>query len=221
MKTDGDIVNLLKKISEITNSIESIPKNGNNSEYDYVLEKDVVDKIRGKLVEKNLVLIPSVVESADRQVILDSGKSTTIVKVTMSFTFFDLENGSSLTTYYQGEGEDTLDKGIYKAITGCQKYSLLKTFLIGTGDDPEKIQKQSVEESTQQKSEKDIEKRPGNTSSNLEEVIPANIAKQLFAIRKGNKQEIEIILSKYGYKTTYDIKKRHLDAIERELKALG
>jgi hypothetical protein len=36
-----------------------------------------------------------------------------------------------------GEGEDSGDKATYKAMTGAQKYALLKLFLISTGDDPE------------------------------------------------------------------------------------
>ena len=31
------------------------------------------------------------------------------------------------------------DKGIYKAITGANKYALLKTFLLEKGDDPEEV----------------------------------------------------------------------------------
>jgi hypothetical protein len=36
-----------------------------------------------------------------------------------------------------GEGQDAGDKGPYKAMTGAQKYALMKTFMIPTGDDPE------------------------------------------------------------------------------------
>jgi hypothetical protein len=37
-----------------------------------------------------------------------------------------------------GEGQDAGDKAVYKAMTGALKYCLLKTFLIPTGDDPER-----------------------------------------------------------------------------------
>lgn len=51
--------------------------------------------------------------------------------------FMDAETGESLVVPMSGEGQDVGDKAIFKAISGCQKYSLMKAFMIPTGDDPE------------------------------------------------------------------------------------
>jgi hypothetical protein len=55
----------------------------------------------------------------------------------MEFKFIDGETGEELVFHSEGEGQDAGDKGIYKAITGAQKYALMKAFMIPTGDDPE------------------------------------------------------------------------------------
>lgn len=139
IKTNGEVKTLLKAMLEVINEVENIPKNGYNTtmDYNYVLERDVLDTLRKSLANKGIVIIPSIVETSEREVLLDNGEPTIISKVVMSYTFFDTQNGGSITTYGVGEGQDSLDKGIYKAITGCQKYVLLKTFMIPTGGDPE------------------------------------------------------------------------------------
>src|SRR5690554_3591781 len=84
----GDIKSLLSKMSSITNAVNSNPKNGNNMQYDYVTERDVVNTLRGKLAENNIYVIPNVVDTSTREVTSKDGKKTSIVKVVMSYTFF-------------------------------------------------------------------------------------------------------------------------------------
>ncbi len=50
----------------------------------------------------------------------------------------DVDSGESHVSTAYGQGQDKGDKGVYKAATGAEKYFLLKTFLIATGDDAEK-----------------------------------------------------------------------------------
>lgn len=54
------------------------------------------------------------------------------------FTLFDCETGFFETTTITGEGIDKGDKAGYKAYTGALKYYLANTFMVATGDDPEK-----------------------------------------------------------------------------------
>ena len=55
----------------------------------------------------------------------------------MEFKFIDGETGEEITFKMSGSGQDAGDKGIFKAISGAQKYALMKAFMIPTGDDPE------------------------------------------------------------------------------------
>lgn len=56
----------------------------------------------------------------------------------LEFELFDCETGFSETTTITGEGIDKGDKAGYKAYTGALKYYLANTFMVATGDDPEK-----------------------------------------------------------------------------------
>lgn len=212
INVNGDIKNLLKAIAEVTKQVESIPKNGYNStmKYHYVLERDVVDVLRKSLADKGIVIIPNVVETSEREIQLNGGKSTTISKVIMSYTFFDTQTAASITTYGAGEGQDSLDKGIYKAITGCQKYMLLKTFMIPTGDDPE-------EDDNKEKGTNKYDSKNNVTNMKPDDKIPEEIAKQIYAIGQKNKTKFNNVLKKYGYKTTYEIQYKNLQAIRKEL----
>lgn len=56
----------------------------------------------------------------------------------VKFTLFDTETGFYEETEITGEGMDKGDKAGYKAYTGALKYYLADTFMVATGDDPEK-----------------------------------------------------------------------------------
>lgn len=56
----------------------------------------------------------------------------------LEFRLFDIETGFFEETTITGEGMDKGDKAGYKAYTGALKYYLANTFMVATGDDPEK-----------------------------------------------------------------------------------
>lgn len=56
----------------------------------------------------------------------------------LEFSLMDIETGFSEETVITGEGIDKGDKAGYKAYTGALKYFLANTFMVATGDDPEK-----------------------------------------------------------------------------------
>jgi hypothetical protein len=107
-----------------------VQKRGYNDfhKYSYVTEADILEALRDKMVEHGLVVIPSaqVHSNEDGLVLLD-----------MEFTVGDTETGDFAQFKWVGSGHDKGDKGVYKAFTGAQKYFLMKTFLMPTGDDPE------------------------------------------------------------------------------------
>ena len=56
----------------------------------------------------------------------------------LMFTLMDIDTGYGEETVITGEGLDFGDKAGYKAYTGALKYYLANTFMVATGDDPEK-----------------------------------------------------------------------------------
>lgn len=62
-------------------------------------------------------------------------------RVTVKYTLTDIDTGYEEVSHFVGEGIDKGDKAIYKAYTGSLKYFLSITFMVATGDDPEKYDK--------------------------------------------------------------------------------
>lgn len=58
--------------------------------------------------------------------------------VKLQFSLIDVDTGYSEETVITGEALDKGDKAGYKAYTGAIKYYLANTFMVATGDDPEK-----------------------------------------------------------------------------------
>lgn len=130
---------LVSKLADVMKEVKYIEKKGFNKfhKYKYATEADVADKIREVLAEKNVLMVPNMKSHNTREHTTANGKTEYIVTVEMEFTFYDGETGEKISYTIFGEGQDAGDKGTYKAITGAQKYALLKVFLIPTGDDPE------------------------------------------------------------------------------------
>ena len=128
---------LVKKLCEIMGAIGWIEKGGTNTHfnYKYATEADLVSKIRGELVRRNVFIFPSTSHHARTQK-LES--KMTITDIMVTWTFVDGDSGETWECNIPGSGEDSGDKGVYKALTGSEKYLLMKAFLIPTGDDPER-----------------------------------------------------------------------------------
>ena len=136
MTTDRKLV---KKLAEVMGEVKYIQKRGHNKfhNYKYATESDVAEKVREALAERSVIMIPNVVSQSHREHINAKGKTEYIATVTMEFRLIDGETGEEITFHSAGEGQDAGDKAVYKAITGAQKYALMKAFMIPTGDDPE------------------------------------------------------------------------------------
>ena len=95
----------------------------------------------------------------------------------LMFTLFDIETGFYENTVITGEGIDKGDKAGYKAYTGALKYFLANTFMVATGDDPEK---DSPEVKMNTKTEKSASPKQVEilkkvyTGENLDRLLQAN-----------------------------------------------
>lgn len=130
---------LVKKLAKVMKEVKYIEKKGFNkfNNYKYATESDVAEKVREVLAEENVIMLPDVVEHVTREHVNRKGNTEYIATVKVRFTFIDGDSGEELSIHSAGEGQDAGDKAVYKAITGAQKYALMKAFMIPTGDDPE------------------------------------------------------------------------------------
>ncbi len=138
MQNEG--AKLAAKLVKVMQAVGYIPKSGKNltQNYTYATDAEISDKVREAMAEARVVMLPRVTAHGVRQIATAKGNTLNINTVQMDFTFIDADSGEAFTVSTVGEGMDSGDKGVYKAMTGATKYALLKSFQIPTGDDPEK-----------------------------------------------------------------------------------
>lgn len=126
--------NILKKLHEIMSEVDFIAKDKTNEfhKYNYASEQAIKEKMHQLLVSHKVLFMLS------GNNIRHAG---TLTDIDFTYRFYDIESGEFIEGTMPGTGEDKLDKGTYKAITGAIKYILTSTFLIPTGDDPENEEK--------------------------------------------------------------------------------
>lgn len=139
---------LLTALQAAAMEVGYVQKKGRNDfqNYNYVTESDVVAQTREALLNNDIVMIPSVEDVSHDEY----GNTNIIVLYTVHHT----ASGQNLTFKMAGAGNDRNskgvgDKGIYKALTGCNKYALLKALQLATGDDPENEKEEPVKSAPQ------------------------------------------------------------------------
>jgi len=125
-------------LHEVMLKVSYVQKTGKNAfhGYKYAGEADLLEKLRPAMLEAGLILIPSIkgVSPID-----EHGVTTVQMEYTLVHKDGDVWPSVICAA---GQGGDRNkngvgDKGLYKAITGANKYLLFKLFQIETGDDPE------------------------------------------------------------------------------------
>lgn len=121
-----------------------LPKGGFNSydKYKYFSEAQYKELFLDLFTKHGLELTQTEVDSA---MFTGSEKMSNGRQVKIMFTLTDIDTGFGEESVVSGEGMDKGDKAIYKAQTGALKYYLSVTFMVATGDDPER---ESPEEKT-------------------------------------------------------------------------
>lgn len=135
-----EVNQIAKKVNLVMQEVEKVHKDGTNTfqRYKYVSEANVVAKLREAFVSHGLIAIPFMTLTEDIDAgATKQGTSQVRTNVEIVYQLMDIDSGQYLLTCVAGSGIDSGDKGIYKALTGANKYFLFKTFQIETSDDPE------------------------------------------------------------------------------------
>jgi hypothetical protein len=132
---------LVGKLAKIMGAVGWVEKKGHNKffNYDYAREVDILDAVRNLLSENSVFMTTSIIsrESQATGRTTRDGAPIFLTHVTTLHVFMDGDSGERIEVQGSGSGEDSSDKGVYKAITGAIKYVVTKNFLIPTGDDVE------------------------------------------------------------------------------------
>lgn len=121
---------LYAKLAKVMGKVNRIEKTGENAhfKYNYVTDADVADAVRSALAEEKVAFLADMIEDTR-----DGNKTT----VWFEFTFACGDTGATITKRWKGESIDQQDKGISKAATSAEKYFLMKTFLMSSGQPEE------------------------------------------------------------------------------------
>lgn len=103
--------------------------------YKYFSEAQYKELFTGLFADHNLELK---FDEVDYQTFEGPEKQANGRMPRLTFSLIDVDTGFSEDTTITGEGIDKGDKAGYKAYTGALKYYLANTFMVATGDDPEK-----------------------------------------------------------------------------------
>lgn len=134
-------IGLYQKISKVMQDIQYLAKDGKieykNTRYKAITEEKVTGAVREALIKHGLVIIPVEQEHL---------KEGTLTTVNTKYKIIDIDTGQFEIIASSGTGVDTQDKGVGKAMTYSYKYMLLRTFAIPTGEDPDKISSDELDD---------------------------------------------------------------------------
>lgn len=131
----SEIKNILQKLHAVMKDVSYIQRDGKvdfnpRNKYTYATETVIKEKLHAAFVEHGIVFHLDV---ADPQKLTDK-----ILTIKCRYSFTDIESCECISGEFVGSGQCGDEKGIYAAVAGAIKYILTSTFLIPTGDDPEK-----------------------------------------------------------------------------------
>lgn len=132
---------ILRALNAVMQEAAYVQKTGSNDfhGYRYASEADVLERLRPAMVKHGLILIPSVqqVSGVDQH-----GNTTVSVHYTLAHISGAVWPQPIIAAGCGGDRNKSGvgDKGLYKALTGANKYMLFKLFQIETGNDPEETQ---------------------------------------------------------------------------------
>ena len=238
-------MNIWQKISAVMADVEYLKKDdvvgeGTKSSYKAISEEKVTEAMRATFIRHGLIMIPveQVHTCETRDTLNDYGKAgvSRMSTVNVKYKLIDVDTGEFETIVSSGQGVDTQDKAVGKAMTYSYKYALLRSFAIPTGDDPDKIASAEIDAHQDLAPNKPVEqqkppsqatapkptettpqgKPDTNTAQTTPAVKPSDAQlKRLFAIMHGAGKEPDQLMAhmveKYGIESTKELNRTQYD----------
>ena len=130
---------LASKFINVMQECSHIEKNGVNSfhKYKYATSADVMQKVNAALTKYGIAsfVSPSLINLQDVTTI--KGNIEHLATVEVEIKLVDRDSGEEVILKGLGNGQDSGDKAIAKALTSAMKYAYMMSLAISTGDDPE------------------------------------------------------------------------------------
>jgi len=135
-------MNIYQKLIEVRKSVPYLKKDNEGFKFSFVSSSQTLGTLRAAMDEMGLLLIPSVLADEVRDHKTAKGGHEYFTKISIKFVWVNAENPEEqVESMWIGQGLDSGEKGVGKAVTYAEKYFLLKFFNIATDkDDPDSFQ---------------------------------------------------------------------------------
>lgn len=203
-------MNIYQKLIEVRKEVPYLQKESKGYQFNYTGSSLVLGSLKTKMDELGLLLIPRVThkEVAERETA--KGGKEYFTELCIEFTWVNAEKPEeTIICPWYGQGLDSGEKGVGKAMTYAEKYFMLKFFNIATDkDDPDSFQKKMSDEpakpykespskaqkKTSAANNKPASSKPAETQpAGPEEMINEQAMKALHAIGKENNMDHEAV----------------------------
>ena len=131
-----------------------------NLNYTFASETAFIREIRPAMIENGITVSVSKMDNLTQESYTTAKGSVMMRSTVHGVVTFSHVSGTSVSVEAYGEGSDSGDKSLNKAMTDMYKYAMRQTFMIETGDDPDK------EASQERSSEKPTIIVPDKTTPN-------------------------------------------------------
>ena len=134
---------IYKKLFEIQKSTRGFQKDKKGNNYEYVSGTKILNHIRAKMDDLGVILKQEILSIENERQDYRTGigtqyekpKSEILSKVSMKFTWVDVDTGEKDENLFGANGQNDWDKGVGSALTYAERYFLLKYFHIPTDED--------------------------------------------------------------------------------------
>lgn len=126
------------KLLEVKKAVPYIKKDDKTYQYTYASPEVVLGTINPLLNERDIFLKTEVIDSQSERVEIKDKNGLhmeTLYHLKLRYTFIDTESGEYVEHLFESSGCNGEEKGLGSALTYAERYFLLKTFNIPTGDD--------------------------------------------------------------------------------------
>lgn len=140
-------LNLYQKIADVKANIEGFTKDTKGYNYSYVSGSQVLHRIRNKMIEHNLLLVPYTENEEVTETTNAKGKTEHIVKLKLTYTWINADKPHEVleVPFFAIGQQDDVSKAHGTALTYAERYFLMKFFNIPTDeDDADAKQKQEM-----------------------------------------------------------------------------
>ena len=132
--------NIHTAINQVMQGVGYVKKEkGTGVPYTFAGESALIQALRPSMVANEIYMHVAEIKNVEREQYTTT-KGTQMVNTVMTgiVRFTHAPTDTHIDVWATGEGSDAGDKSANKALTGMFKYAMRQTFMIETGDDPDK-----------------------------------------------------------------------------------